>query len=159
MRFASVCFLAIAASGALAQDDADDRAERAAELGLDTDTERCIRPGSIRSTRYIDDSTIIFFMGGSNVYINFLPRSCRGLARYKRIAYETSGGRLCRQDRIAVIYDSSGEDIGLPCPLGEFHRIDRESAELMVEAAEQGGAVSPVAAEPVELPPEEDSDE
>jgi hypothetical protein len=75
------------------------------------------------------------------------------MERHQRFAYETRDGRLCRMDRISVMFDLGGRDIGPPCALGNFFPADAESVELMFEAAESGGATSSVTAETVELPP------
>lgn len=138
---------AVIASVALAQDDGDETRDV---------TLRCVRSASIDRIRAIDDSTLAVFLRNRRVYLNALPRQCPGLARYGRIAYETSGGRLCSKDRIAVVYDTAGEAAGLPCPLGEFHRADTEAVELLIAAAQNRGSTSAVTAEPVELPPAED---
>lgn len=157
MRYAFVVFLMLASICAWAQDDAVARDEPAAEFDRDDDAVRCIRSTSIRRTRAIDDSTLAFYVG-NRVYINYLPQRCSGLARSGRFAFESSGGRVCRQDRIAVIYDTGGVNQGLPCPLGNFHRADGETVDLMLEAAQRGGASSPVRTESVELPPEDETD-
>lgn len=157
MRLALVFLLATLSVAVCAQEDEDSAAERAAELDfdLDDDSVRCIQAVSIRRIRAIDESTVAFYMSGNRVYLNFLPRRCRGMVRNQRFAYETSSGRLCRQDRISVIYDTGARDVGLPCPIGDFHPAEVESVDMMIEATSRGGAVSPVTAETVELPPEE----
>lgn len=159
MRSALVSILAIVAFTAAAQDDADDPAERAAELDLDGETQNCLNTRSVRRTQVIDDSTIAFFMRNRDVYVNLLPRRCPQLARNDRFAYEARGGRLCKVDTITVLTQFAGRlEGGFTCPLGEFHVTDAESVELMIEAVEQRGRTSPVTAEPVELPPEDDSE-
>jgi len=158
MRLTVIFAFALTAFCAGAQDGNVDQAELAAELDLDAQTERCVFVRSINRIRAIDDSTLAFYMNNRRVYINLLPRRCPGLARYDRYAYETSSGRLCKTDRISVIYDTSGRDTGLPCPLGDFQRADREAVDLIFDAARQNAGTSPVTAEPVELPPEDDAD-
>lgn len=155
MRHALVFLLATVSVAVFAQEDEDSTAVRAAELDLDDDSIRCIQSVSIRRVRAVDESTLAFYMSGNRVYLNFLPRRCRGMVRNQRFAYETSAGRLCRQDRISVIYDTGARDIGLPCPIGDFYPAEVESVDMMIEATSRGGAVSPVTAETVELPPEE----
>jgi hypothetical protein len=156
MRNTLVFLLVSSSLAAFAQDDEDSATERAAALDLDNDSIRCIQAVSIRRIRAIDDSTIAFYLPGGRVYLNYLPRRCPSAARNQRFAYETNGGRICRMDRISVIYDRGGQDIGLSCPLGDFYPAEAESVDLMIEAASRGGAASPVTAESVELPPEDE---
>jgi hypothetical protein len=146
MRCILACVSCVAAFGALAQDDSD----------LSDENLRCIRSISIERTKPINDSTIAFYLRNGDVYINAMPRNCPGLARYQRFAYETRSGRLCSKDRVAVIYDTGGQETGLPCPLGEFQPTDPELVDLMIAAEERGGSASPVTAEPVELPNDDD---
>jgi hypothetical protein len=132
-----------------AQEDEDER--------YDDTTLRCVRVRTINRIKAIDESTLAFYMSNRDVYINALPRKCSGLLRAGRFAYESSGGRLCNKDRISPIYDMSGQDIGLPCPLGDFRRADAQFVEQMTAARELRGGLPPVTAESVELPPADDS--
>src|SRR5688572_31858534 len=66
----------------------------------------CVIVSTIRSTDAIDDQNIIFRMRGNRVYRNHLPRTCPGLERENRIAYELRGSsRLCSIDTITVLED------------------------------------------------------
>lgn len=137
-------------SAALAQDDDFDRSP-----------EDCITVNSIDRTDVIDDNTIIFFMRGSRIYRNYLPRRCPGLERHDRFSYRTTGGRLCDIDTITVLEQWGGRlQPGFTCSLGEFHPVTQEEVEDLERLAEEGsGRSNAIESEPAELPDDEDSDE
>ena len=111
---------------------------------VDDDMERCIRANVIRSTEVIDDYRIIFFMRGSDVYLNQLPRRCGGLGSQRRFSYRTTTGQLCNLDWITVLH-SGGMGPGMTCALGKFRPITEEEAEALQNA-------EPAMPEPEELP-------
>ena len=78
---------------------------------------RCVNLRSIRSTKVLDDQTILFDMNGNQTLVNRLPRRCPGLRFEKRFAYKTSLSQLCSTDIITVITDHGR---GASCGLGEF---------------------------------------
>jgi len=160
MRLAIPLILCLHACGAMAQDgEAESESESSArEAAVDDDSspERCIRTRSIRRTRIVDDQTIIFYMRNRDVYVNSLPRTCPQLASAGRFAYQTRAGALCDSDVITVLMQFAGRfEPGFTCRLGQFVPSDPETVEIMIEAAESGGAAPPVRGEAVELPPEE----
>lgn len=138
----------VSAPGAHAQDGA-----------LDRTPEDCISVSRVRSTRVIDDRTILFYMRGRDAYRNDLPVTCPRLAQEERFAYEARIGRLCDSDTITVLESFGGRfERGATCRLGQFHPITRAEADDTVAGpagakAEDEG----VEVEEVELP-EEDED-
>ncbi len=103
---------------------------------------------SIRSTRVVDDQTVLFFHGRGRVYVNRLERECVGLARNGKFTYEVHTGarhaRLCETDSITVL-ERTGR--GFNCGLGMFEPISQDEAESFVSGPNR--AVTSI---PVELP-------
>jgi len=155
MRLAITLILSFFACVGVAQ-DGDDDAESSEAIADDSrEPERCIRVRSIRRTQVIDDKTIVFFMRNRDIYVNTLQRQCPQLAREDRFAYEARGGNLCNTDFITVLLQFAGRfDPGFTCRLGQFVPADQETVDMIIAAAEEGGAAAPVKAEPVELPAE-----
>lgn len=110
------------------------------EPSYDDNARECINLRQLRRTEVIDDRNILFYMSGSVVYHNILPRQCGGLAREDRFSYQTSVGRLCRIDWINVLYDDPyGLREGSRCGLGLFHKITREDAKALKDEQERRG--------------------
>ena len=150
-QFVAATALLLLAWPVLAQDPADEAP--AEELVYDENTEDCISLRNVRRTEVVDDRNVLFYMRGSTVYHNILPRKCGGLAREDRFSYQTSVGRLCRLDHIRVLYnDAFGLREGNRCSLGVFHKIDSEDAKAFKESVRNDVP----AANPLPLPaPEE----
>jgi hypothetical protein len=128
---------------------------------------RCLSMASIRSTRVVDDHTVLFFHGRGSVYVNRLERECIGLARNGKFTYEVHTGarhaRLCATDSITVL-ERTGR--GFNCGLGSFEPISKEEADSFllgpnravtstpVELPKPDEAAGEAAAPPAESPPE-----
>jgi hypothetical protein len=118
----------------------------------ETQGKRCISARSIRSTRVVSDTTVLFFMQGNKIFLNALPQRCNGLSREKRFSYTVSTGHLCAIDRISILRDSGfGIQEGRSCRLGRFHPITREELKELLEQRP-----APPEERPVEPPPVED---
>lgn len=122
----------ICSAPALGQDAEEAPVDDLADL--DAEGERCINTRRISRTKVIDDRTIIFYMRGTDTYVNILPRACNGLRRENRFSYQAQSSRLCDIDGIVVLYQM-GTTLrgGANCKLGLFHPITREDAEALVE--------------------------
>ncbi|HMB73022.1 MAG TPA: hypothetical protein VKQ06_05585 [Gammaproteobacteria bacterium] len=157
MRLVIPLILSLFGLTAAAQDGAQDGAQDATEQAeVDSEPERCVRTRSIRRTKVIDDQTIAFFMRNGDVLINSLPNRCPQLAREDRFAYTARAGQLCNTDVITVLLQFAGRlENGFTCRLSDFVPANEETVEIMITAAEDRGAASPVSAEPVDLPPDE----
>jgi hypothetical protein len=70
--------------------------------------ERCINARSIRAVDVIDDNYVLFRVQGRRLYLNALPKSCKGLSRDRRFSYETYTRSLCEQDTIRVLREAGG---------------------------------------------------
>jgi hypothetical protein len=126
-------------------DERTDAAERAA-ADIDREPVDCISANRIRRTEIIDDRTIVFHMGGGQVYVNELAIACPRLVREKRFSYDLRTNRLCSTDYITVLeYWGSTLREGPSCGLGQFHPITEEEAEFLdvdpEEMLEHAGAV------------------
>lgn len=92
-------------------------AEEPAPAADDETAQNCVSLHAIRSTRVLDDRTILFEMHGRKMLVNRLPRRCPSLGFEKRFAYKTSLSRLCNTDIITVLTDFGR---GASCGLGMF---------------------------------------
>ena len=120
------------------------------------DAQRCIALNSIRSTRVVDDSTVLFYGRGDRVYVNRLPQRCPGLRANRTFMYRTTMSQLCDIDVITVLYDRPfGFMPGPSCGLGRFQPISREDADLLLKGTEkppEAQPVEPADPEPVPRP-------
>ena len=99
--------------------------------------EQCLSSRSISRTEVIDDQNVLFFIRGSAIYLNHLPKPCPRLALARRFIYETSVGRLCESDHITVLRDEGFDTVvGRTCRLGRFHPISREQVQALREPPE-----------------------
>ena len=157
MRLAIPVIMGLLSVGAVAQDGEEE--EESSEVAeFDTEPERCVRTRTIRRTRVIDERTVAFFMRNGDVYVNTLQNRCPQLDREERFAYTARAGSLCSTDFITVLVQFAGRlEPGFTCRLSEFVPSSPEAVDLMIEAARSEGAMPPVTAEPVELPPEDDA--
>jgi hypothetical protein len=114
---------------------------------------RCLSMASIRSTKVIDDQTVLFFHGRGRVYLNRLERECVGLARNGKFTFEVQTGarhaRLCATDSITVL-ERTGR--GFNCGLGMFEPISNEEADTFVLGPNRA-----VTSAPVELPKDDEA--
>ncbi len=100
----------------------------------DENTVTCVNTTRIRSTKILDDSSILFYMRGKTDYHNILPRQCHGLAREGRFSYRVSSNNLCQHDSIQILYGgASGMRQGKSCRLGYFHEVNEEDIESLLD--------------------------
>lgn len=94
--------------------------------------QRCIDVRRVRRIEPIGNHTLLFHVGGGEVWRNRLPRSCPGLRRNSRFLYEPRSGRLCSMDVMYLLVDDGfGFRRGSGCPLGEFDYLTDEQAEAL----------------------------
>ena len=117
-------------------------------------TVECISLARLDRTRVVDDSTILFYMLGPDVYVNRLRRKCNGLARTDALSYQTSLNRLCNVDIITGLRQSGGSFFpAARCGLGLFVPISEIELEQLL--AEPELEPDPDAANPeIEAPTE-----
>lgn len=97
-----------------------------------SDAEHCISLSRIDRTDVIDDSNILFYMKGGDIYLNRLPHRCPGLRWEKAFMYRTSMSQLCNVDIITVLDNMGfGFSPGVSCGLGPFYPISEETAKAL----------------------------
>lgn len=150
--FGALCMVSAAAQDG----DGDD------EASLDRTPEDCIIASRIRSTKIVDDETILFYLGGSRVYQNVLPGECPRLKVNGRFAYEIHSSRLCFIDTITVLDRFGGSfSRGFTCRLGKFLPITDLEADALLLIADENKKKNKVGLDqfevkPAEPPPEDD---
>ncbi len=108
-------------------------ADTKANTGPAVEPESCVSIARIKSTRIVDDSTILFYMNGGEIFVNHLPRRCPGLRINDAFGYETSLSVLCDVDVIYVLRNTGGElDRGPTCGLGTFQPITADQAKALL---------------------------
>ncbi len=104
---------------------------------LTGEPKNCLRLASISSTRVIDDYTVLFYTGPSEVYVNRLRNRCGGLASQDRFSYATRLSSLCSNDLITVIRGvGRTASRGATCALSDFRPIDKEDIPYLAGRAE-----------------------
>ena len=91
--------------------------DTAASEDRDSAPQACVHLSRIKSTRVLDNKTILFNMNGGIKLVNRLPHTCNGLKFEKRFGYRTSLHQLCNVDTIFVVTDHGS---GAHCGLGMF---------------------------------------
>ncbi len=115
------------------QGDTGDEAEELEVPG----TRECVGLRSIDRTRIVNDQTIVFYMLGKDVYVNYLPRRCNGLKRTDAFSYETSLSQLCHLDIIRGLRNFGGSlSPTVACGLGKFVPINEEQLALLLAEPE-----------------------
>jgi hypothetical protein len=133
------------------------RAQAAEEDEFDRTPVKCISTSRIRDTDVLDDRTIIFYMrGNKQVYRTYLPRTCPGLERNERFAYQARNSQICGIDLITVLEQyGAGLQPGATCKLGDFIPITREEAEdLKLDKTDEGLKRNGIRSQRAELPPD-----
>lgn len=143
LKIGLVLLLAGVGLRALAEEEAPDNSpldELLAPMGgLKVDPERCLSLIRIDRTEIVNEQTILFYMKGDAVYVNYLPRRCPGLGRNKAFSYKTSLSQLCHVDFISVLDNFGGTyRRGVSCGLGQFYPIGPEGAALLREREKAG---------------------
>lgn len=83
----------------------------------------CISTLRIKSTRVLDDRTILFFTKGRDVYRNVLQHRCATLDFHEAFVYRTHSNELCDSDVIEVFTGHEGAGGGA-CGLSKFERVE-----------------------------------
>ena len=108
-----------------------------ADTDADTESgmepENCVSIARIRSTRIVDDSTILFYMNDGTIFVNHLPRRCSGLRINDAFGYATSLTVLCNVDVIHVLRNLGGDLVSGPtCGLGMYQPVTAEQADALL---------------------------
>lgn len=140
MKYPLLLLLGLSA-GALAADEAEEVPEKPG-------TRDCVNLQAIDQTRVVNDSTILFYMVGKEVYVNRLPIPCRGLKRTDALGWATSLSSLCSVDAISGLrWSGNRMYTAVRCGLGKFVPIDELELEALLAKPKIEPAEEPIEAE------------
>lgn len=115
------------------------------------DSLRCLNARSIRGTDVIDDGYIVFEIQGRRLFLNALPKNCKGLSKDRRFSYETFTRSLCANDKIRILVESAGRVYeGRSCSLGRFKPVTIEDLDAFVRERSATPGPQPVESADVE---------
>jgi hypothetical protein len=109
--------------------------------------ENCIDISRIKETRILDDQTILFEMRGGQFYLNRLPVRCTSLKISGGFRYSTSIDKLCKQDTIKVVQQSSAPSF--TCSIGEFVEFKEKGTIDKIEKMLEDGLLKDLVSEGV----------
>jgi len=75
------------------------------------DMVNCVSLSQVDRTEVIDDTTILFYMRGNEIYRNVLPHRCPGLRRDEAFMYRVTTSQLCNVDVITVLSTTALPDV------------------------------------------------
>ncbi len=96
-------------------------------------TKSCLYQNELRTTKVLDDRTILFTTYGGQTYRNTLPRQCPSMRRGSLLNYTYESRRLCAGGMFQVLLDLG--DRRMPtfvCPLGIFVPITEDEAQDLI---------------------------
>lgn len=122
-----------------AQDSEEGSGEESLAADLFGETRKCVNVRRISRTDVIDDRSILFYMYGSEIYLNKLPFRCSGLRMADAFSYDVRTSQLCDIDVIRVVRTFGGElSPGIGCPLGKFQQVSEEQVMFLRGIEPQG---------------------
>src|SRR5690242_1338460 len=108
--------------------------------GEETETavaKTCLYQNELRTTKVLDDRTILFTTRDGQTYSNTLPRQCPSLRRGSLVNYTYDSRRLCAGSMFQVLLDLGGgrKVPTFVCPLGIFAPVTDDEAEDLIATA------------------------
>lgn len=98
------------------------------------DSRDCINTTRIRRTDVLGNQAVLFYLSGSEIYLNRLPHKCNGLRMADAFSYEVRTSQLCHVDVIRVVrYYGGSLSPGVACGLGKFQAITEEQLLVLKE--------------------------
>ena len=92
-----------------------------------------------------NDGNVIFHTQGRRIYLNTLPKPCKGLSRQGRFSYVTHTRSLCALDRNSVLKEGgTGVYEGRACKLGRFRLMTEEDLQDYFEERRKQPESKPV---------------
>ncbi len=98
-----------------------------------TAAKACLYQNELRTTKVLDDRTILFTTYDGQTYRNTLPRQCPSMRRGSLLNYTYESRRLCAGGMFQVLLDFG--DRRMPtfvCPLGIFTPITKDEAQDLI---------------------------
>ena len=86
---------------------------------------QCFLRRQIESTKFINDSQILFSVRAGGYFLNTLEKRCSRLGKRTSIAFDDLD-RVCVGDKITVV--ERGFEFGSICRLGQFESVSEEDA-------------------------------
>lgn len=115
-----------------AEEAATNEAEESLADEVFVETRNCISVHRISRTDVLDDNSVLFYMYGSEIYLNRLPHRCLGLRMADAFSYEIRTQQLCNVDVIRVVRTFGGDlTPGVACGLGKFRPVTEEQVLLL----------------------------
>ncbi|MEJ2130061.1 MAG: hypothetical protein P8Y95_00160 [Gammaproteobacteria bacterium] len=115
----------------------------------------CIELRRIRKTKVLDNSHMLFYMRGEQIYLNQFESRCEQLSDKRKTSFTTAlSGRLCRMDELRVLndllireYRGAGRidfQALSSCYLGAFEPVSEPQAEFLTTETKSGREVRDV---------------
>ncbi|MEO8467792.1 MAG: hypothetical protein ABI640_20900 [Gammaproteobacteria bacterium] len=94
----------------------------------------CLYQNELRTTKALDDRTILFTTRDGQTYRNTLPRQCPSMRRGSLLNYTYEGRRICAGGTFQVLLDFGGgrHMPTVVCPLGIFAPITEDEAQDLI---------------------------
>ena len=120
----------VAACATTAKDELSAKAAaKLAEFDRTGEMDDCLSIVSVNQMTPLSDSLLLVRVGVNDYYLNELSGRCSGASRPgNRLQYTTSLSRLCRNDILHVVDNSTGMMQG-SCGVGSFERLERKAPE------------------------------
>ena len=96
--------------------------------------DRCLATARYRRIEIVGDMALAFHGRGDDLWLNVLPRRCRGLRTNMVLILEQSSLRLCARDQFRGVSPGSSATRTSICTLGSFERMAPERFHAMRDA-------------------------
>ncbi len=99
---------------------------RLAEFEQTGDYLTCLGLRQVNQIKALDDYNFLVRVGSNHYYLNRVSGRCIGAdSTFNRLQYTTSNNRLCRNEIISVVDNTTGFTNG-SCSLGDFERLEKK---------------------------------
>ena len=95
---------------------------------------RCLARARYRRIEIVGNVALVFHGRGEDVWLNVLPRRCRGLRENMVLLMEHGGLRVCAQDRFRATSSGNIDGATSICTLGMFEQMTPERLDAMRDA-------------------------
>lgn len=120
----------VLAAPALAQDEAEDAQEEAAE-------KVCVNSRTLNRFDPLSDDYVFVEATGKNYYLFSMKSRCRNLRSANAIAVKDTTSRVCSDGFAEIVYMDVGRQ-PITCRIGEITKVSsKDEAREIVEAAER----------------------
>ena len=121
---AAITAVSAAACATTASDEISEKAAaRLAEFEATGETQACLSTSQIRQITPLDERHFLIRTGVNDYYLNVTSRCASAHRSNYRIQYQLTNNRLCRNQIITVVDNTTGITAG-SCGLGDFERLE-----------------------------------